>query len=211
MAIINSMIRKIKIINIKRFWKKKNTHNKTYLGTISNIQAINFIKAGGITVGKRTYGKINVNYTLGKDEKLTIGNNCSLGQCNFILGGGHDYKCISTYPLFAKSCVEAGTKGEIVVEDDVWIGDGVWIMPGIRIGKGAVIGTGSIVTHDVPPYAIVAGNPAQIIKYRFSEEIIKKLLNVCLDLDNPTEIQKKYLKIHLTEKNVDEVIRCLIN
>ena len=206
MSIIHSIKRRIKVLYIKRYWKKINTHNKTYLGTISNEQAVDFIKAGGITVGKRTYGKINVNHTLGKEEKLTIGSNCSLGQCNFMLGGGHDYRCISTYPLFAESCVEAGTKGEIIVEDDVWIGDGVWIMSGIRIGKGAVIGTGSVVTHDVPPYAIVAGDPAKIIKYRFPEDVIKKLMGVSLDLDDPTEEQRRLLKLHITEDNVDEII-----
>ena len=58
----------------------------------------------------------------------------------------------------------------------MWIGDGVYIKPGVRIGNGSVIGMGSIVTKDVPPYTIVAGNPAKIIRNRFSEEIVEKLL-----------------------------------
>lgn len=209
MSIIHSIKRRVKIFYIRKYWKKHNTHNKTFLGTISNEEAVEFIKNGGITVGKRTYGKINVNYTLGKEEKLTIGSNCSLGQCNFMLGGGHDYNCISTYPLFGKSSVEAGSKGEIVVEDDVWIGDGVWVMSGVRIGKGAVIGTGSIVTHNVPPYAIVAGDPAKVLKYRFSNGIIEKLMNFSIDIDEPTDKQKELLKLHVTEDNVDEIIRAL--
>lgn len=208
---IRSIKRKLRVLGIRRYWKKLNTHNSTYLGTISNDEAIEFIKNGGIKVGKRTYGKINVNYTLGLNEKLTIGNNCSLGQVNFLLGGGHDYNYISTFPLFGEMKTEAGSKGEIIVEDEVWIGDGVWVMSGIRIGKGAVIGTGSVVTHDVPPYAIVVGIPARIIKYRFSNEIIQKLLPFSLDIDNPTEFQKKLLKTHLSEENVDMIIAGLTN
>ena len=60
--------------------------------------------------------------------------------------------------------------------NDVWVGANVTIMPGCKkIGNGAIIGGGSVVTHDVPPYAIVAGNPAKILRYRFDEDIIKKL------------------------------------
>lgn len=63
---------------------------------------------------------------------------------------------------------------------------------GCYIKKGAVIGTGSIVTHDVPPYAIVAGNPAKVIKYRFPQEVIDKLLKFDLNIDEFTDTQKSY-------------------
>ena len=188
---------------IKRFWKKNNIHNNTVLGNISNFEALRFIKNGGILVGKNTYGTINVNYTLGKDESLKIGNNCSIGRCNFMLGGEHNYRCISTFPFSGQP---ASSKGEICVEDDVWIGDGVWVLSGIRIGKGAVVGTGSVVTKDVPPYAIVCGNPARIIKYRFSEkviDIISKLdLNNC-DLSNEEVIAA--LEKEINDDNLDEI------
>lgn len=68
--------------------------------------------------------------------------------------------------------------GEIIIGNDVWIGAHVFVMNGIEIGDGAIIGGGSIVTHDVPPFAVVGGNPASIIRYRFSQEIIKTLLEL---------------------------------
>jgi serine acetyltransferase len=69
-------------------------------------------------------------------------------------------------------------KGDIVIENDVWIGAKSTIMSGVKISNGAVVGAGSLVSKDVPPYAIVVGNPAKIIKYRFSEEQIQKLLTI---------------------------------
>jgi serine acetyltransferase len=70
-------------------------------------------------------------------------------------------------------------KGDIIIENDVWIGAKATIMSGVRIGNGAIVAAGSVVSKDVPPYAIVAGNPAKIVKYRFDEEQIKKLLSIC--------------------------------
>ena len=203
---IKRIILKIEYLAIKRYWKRINTHNRTSLGTISNKQAIQFIKNGGIVVGKNTYGVINVNYTCGNTEKLVIGDNCSLGRCNFLLGRGHDYQRITTFPFVDEPAI---SKGPIVVEDDVWIGDAAWILSGVTLKKGAVVGTGSIVTHDVPPYAIVAGNPAKVIKYRFPQEVIDKLLKFDLNIDEFTDTQKKLLELHVTNENVDELIRKL--
>ena len=67
---------------------------------------------------------------------------------------------------------------QIIIGHDVWIGHGVKILGGVKIGNGAVIGTGAIVAKNIPPYAIAVGNPARVIKYRFDEETIKKLLAV---------------------------------
>ena len=69
-------------------------------------------------------------------------------------------------------------KGDIIIGDDVWIGAESIIGAGVKIGQGAVIGAGSVVTKDVPPYAVACGIPAKVIKYRFSEELINKLLNI---------------------------------
>jgi serine acetyltransferase len=69
-------------------------------------------------------------------------------------------------------------KGDITVENDVWIGANSTIMSGIKIGNGAIVAAGSTVTKDVPSYAIVAGNPAKVVKYRFTEEQIEKLLSI---------------------------------
>lgn len=67
------------------------------------------------------------------------------------------------------------TKGEIVIEEDVWIGSNSVILSGVKIGRGSVIGAGSIVTKDIPRYSVVAGNPAKIVKMRFSKIIINAL------------------------------------
>ena len=69
-------------------------------------------------------------------------------------------------------------KGDIIVQNDVWIGAKSTIMSGIKISNGSIVGACSVVTKDVPPYAIVAGNPAKVVKYRFSEEQIDKLLSI---------------------------------
>ena len=88
---------------------------------------------------------------------------------------------ISTFP-FRVHClghsVEAVSKGDIIVDDDVWIGYRSTVLSGVHIGQGAVIAAGSVVTSDVPPYAIVGGVPAKVIKYRFPQEIIDGLLQV---------------------------------
>ena len=66
-------------------------------------------------------------------------------------------------------------KGNTVIENDVWIGYQATILPGVRIGNGAVIGAHAVVTHDVPPYMIVGGNPAKVIRQRFNEATIARL------------------------------------
>lgn len=84
---------------------------------------------------------------------------------------------VSTYPFKRKlfhGGEEAVSKGDIIVGDDVWVGYGATILSGVHIGQGAVIAAGAVVNKDVPPYAIVGGIPAKVIKYRFSESVCKK-------------------------------------
>jgi len=105
----------------------------------------------------------------------------------FIMNGAnHLSEAITTYPfaIFGEDWSQAmdgksyPIKGDTVVGNDVWIGYGATIMPGVTIGDGSIIATKSVVTKDVEPYSIVGGNPAKQIRKRFSEEQIKKLLDL---------------------------------
>jgi acetyltransferase-like isoleucine patch superfamily enzyme len=208
--VLNKIFNEFRKIQLKRSWRKKNRNNFTSIGMITSMSYIDFVNNGGITVGKNTYGRLNVNYTGAEGERLVIGANCSIaGSCNFLLGGEHDYTCITTYPyayrVFHKGN-DVKTKGSIIIDDEVWIGDAAWIMSGVHIGKGAIVATGAIVTKNVPPYAIVGGCPASIIKYRFSKDIINKFLMIDLNQLEITEEQLPYLTAYVDENNIDEIL-----
>ena len=134
-----------------------------------------------VSVGKETYGRVNV-INFSDKYRVSIGNFCSIStDVFFIVCGEHRVDTISTYPFRVQCCsaeFEATSKGDIIVEDDVWFGHGATVLSGVHIGQGAVISAGAVVTKDVPPYAIVGGVPARIIKYRFSDEMINELIKV---------------------------------
>lgn len=120
-------------------------------------------------------------------DRLVIGKYCSIAaEVRFIMNGGnHPTNWLTTYPfpIFGHGWEKAmpatwPNRGDTVVGNDVWIGYGVTIMPGIRIGDGAIIATATVVTKDVPPYAIVGGNPGTIIRNRFDETTIARLLAI---------------------------------
>lgn len=108
---------------------------------------------------------INAGGYLSGEGGLQIGNFVLIGPNVNILSAGHEFgnpdKPIQKQGL---------TYGKIIIEDDAWIGAGSVVLQGITIGKGAIVGAGSVVTRNVPPYAIVIGNPARIVKYRNSQE-----------------------------------------
>lgn len=114
-------------------------------------------------------------------HNLQIGKYCSLAdKITFMVNLNHDYTHVATGECSFLKKVSMPTqkkeKGQILIENDVWVGHGATIMSGITIHNGAVVAAESVVTKDVPPYAIVGGNPARIIKYRFDEKQIEKLL-----------------------------------
>ncbi|WP_094606117.1 2,3,4,5-tetrahydropyridine-2,6-dicarboxylate N-acetyltransferase [Sporomusa silvacetica DSM 10669] len=116
-------------------------------------------------------------------HNLQIGKYCSLAdKIKFMIGLNHDYKSITTGVCsFLDGAVRPWRikqKNQIIIQSDVWIGSGATIMSGVTIRNGAVVAAGSHVTKDVPAYAIVGGNPAKIINYRFDEQQIKKLLKI---------------------------------
>ena len=155
----------------KRKWRKLNPHNFT--------NAEDLFDSTCVDVGDYTYGGLRV-LTYNKINKLKIGRFCSIAQeVMFILSADHYTNHISSYPykvFIMKEEQEGVSKGDINVDDDVWIGFRSIILSGVHIGQGAIIAAGSVVTKDVPPYAIVGGVPAKVIKYRFSQQMITELL-----------------------------------
>ena len=138
-----------------------------------------------------TYFDRHVNIITWSDQyKVHLGKYNSIGRdCNFFLHANHRADWVTTTsqllgpvtPEIADMHMNMGhptCKGDIHVGNDVWIGATSTIMSGITIGDGAIIGAGSTVTKDVPPFAIVAGNPGKIVKYRFTDDQIEKLLQI---------------------------------
>ncbi len=135
-------------------------------------------------VGKWSYGNARV-YDWYDGTKLRIGNFCSIHPTtNILLGGEHNPSYVTTHPIDIwlnpggtkmKTPVFPTSKGDVVIGHDVFVGIGSTILSGVTIGDGAVLAAGSMVYRDVPPYAIVAGNPAKVVKYRFEPDIIARL------------------------------------
>jgi acetyltransferase-like isoleucine patch superfamily enzyme len=138
---------------------------------------------GEVSVGEWTYGDPTILYL--DDAELTIGRYCSFAErVTIMVGGEHHTEWVTTYPFsawFDRAQRFPGyplTKGDVVIGNDVWIGYGSTILSGVTIGDGAVIAAHSLVTKDVESYAIVGGNPARHIRYRFSEDTIAALLRI---------------------------------
>lgn len=135
-----------------------------------------------LSIGKRSY-VVDSTIDAWKPFNIIIGNYCSIAHdITFVINLNHDYLSVSTYPW--KSVLGIGEpnylqrKCQIIIGNDVTIGEKATILGGVMIGNGAVIGANAVVTKDIPPYAIVAGNPAKIIKYRFDDVIIDKLNSI---------------------------------
>ncbi len=122
-------------------------------------------------------------------DKLIIGKFCAIATgIKFIMNGAnHQMNGLTTYPFAIlgngwEKCVpdlsDLPLKGDTIVGNDVWIGQNVTILPGVHIGDGAVIGANSVVASDIPPYTTAVGNPCKVIKKRFNDETIKRLLEL---------------------------------
>ncbi len=178
--------------------------DKTKLYPNENIKTVCYIKnlppKPNVEIGDYTYYSDNINSPenfyeriqhhyefLG--DKLIIGRFCALAEgVTFIMNGAnHRMDGITTYPFnifgsgwekVTPAVEQLPFKGDTVIGNDVWIGQNVTILPGVKIGDGAIIAANATITKNVEPYAIVGGNPARLIKKRFSAEMIELLLKL---------------------------------
>ena len=204
--------------------------NKTLKFPLKNYDRLcflkNVVKNPHIIVGDYTYYddfenvehfEKNVKYHFDfTGDQLIIGRFCMIAShVTFIMNGAnHLTNAITAYPfaIFGedwKNAMEGKkypNKGDINIGNDVWIGYNTTIMAGVKIGDGAIIATNATVTKDVEPYAIVGGNPAQLIKKRFSADQIKKLLTI--QWWN-WDIEKITRNLHLlTDHRIEELETC---
>jgi virginiamycin A acetyltransferase len=123
--------------------------------------------------------------------------------------------CASTFPFYifegwnenVPSLEKMSLKGDTIIGNDVWIGQNATILPGVHVGDGAIIGLNSVVGGDVPPYTIVAGNPAKSIRKRFDDELIELMLKLKW-WNKPIEEIKNLISL-LHNNNFDEVMQIL--
>jgi acetyltransferase-like isoleucine patch superfamily enzyme len=140
-----------------------------------------------MTFGKYTYGVPNIHWS-NDNAKLVVGNFCAIASnVNIYLGGNHRTDWITTYPFghihqhkfnMFNGIGHPATKGDVIIGNDVWIGNNVTIMSGVMIGDGVVIANNSHIVKNIEPYSLVGGNPAKLIKYRFTSEQIEQLLKI---------------------------------
>ena len=126
-------------------------------------------------------------------------------------GANHQMNSVSTYPFYIfegweqeiPSLSKMPLKGDTIVGNDVWIGQNVTIMPGVHIGDGAIIELNSVISKNVEPYTVVAGNPAKVIRKRFDDELIELMLELKW-WDKSTEEIKNLIPI-LTDNNIEKI------
>jgi acetyltransferase-like isoleucine patch superfamily enzyme len=161
---------------INKFWqlKARKEGGEAFSYSLRN----QYYKKYNIKIGYGTYGCFN-HYTIPAGTEF--GNYCSIGPGVRFFRANHPINYFTSHPLFYNPIMgyvkqDMLKRPKLTIGHDVWIGANTIITPRVmKVGNGSIIGAGSVVTKDVPPYTIVAGNPAKVIKTRFSEDIIEKL------------------------------------
>lgn len=178
---------------------------------------------GGTTVPEfcgfsdRTH--IGFRSTLGTNNffggKVKLGKYCQIGRDVAFHPTNHPISHVSTYinaQLFEGNLKKFKTEQEIVLGNDVWVGHGVIVLSGVRVGNGAILAAGSVVTRDVSPYSIVAGNPAKEVRKRFSDQVISELEDLNWWDMSESELQriKPLFLMDLSEiKSVQAILKAL--
>ncbi len=148
-------------------------------------------------------------------DRLIIGKFCAIAKgVTFIMSGAnHHLDGLSTFPfrIFGHGWESAlpeqwAERGDTVIGNDVWLGYQAFIMPGVHIGDGAIIGTRALVSRDVPPYTIAAGNPARVVRRRFEEAVIARLLDLRW-WDWPLEKITRNIRL-ISAGDVEQLARC---
>ncbi len=160
-------------------WLRKNPTNETH------VHLAKLSRKYGFAIGEFSYGAPKVRFPW-SGAKLTIGKYCSIAdRVEIFLGGNHRQDWVCLYPFSELPDMWPGldvkehttiSRGDVTIGNDVWLASGTTILSGITIGHGAAVAARAVVTKDVPPYALVAGNPARVIRYRFDEAMIAALL-----------------------------------
>lgn len=178
------------------------------------------LKGKEFEIGEYTYCSGRLNVIPYPGSKLKVGKFCSIApEVTILLGGTGDHKmdAASTYPFgsFNDDWPEANNprnkiagdvpQYDVIIGNDVWVGYGATILSGVRIGDGAVIGASAVVTNNVEPYTIVAGNPACLIRKRFDDETIRKLL-VMKWWDWPSEKIKRNVN-NISDAHVSKLLQ----
>lgn len=152
-------------------------HGSVHIGAHSKIHKVAI--TGPVNIGRYSslYGPGILLFA--KHHPISIGNFCSIAPGVIIQEYFHDAQRLSTYfiqqNVLKNPSDETVSKGPITIGHDVWIGAHTVILSGVTIGNGVIVGAGSVVTKDIPDFAIVGGNPAKVIRMRFSEEEIEHI------------------------------------
>jgi virginiamycin A acetyltransferase len=180
--VVNSFVTDFSAIDRTARISRSKLYTTVEVGPEAALDDCNIGGHARVTIGARSIltGPVRI---IAEVNPVSIGRFCSLAPETILWEPLHDMERLSSYYIFGTFFGESWkrdviSKGPIDIGNDVWLGAKVVVVSGVTIGDGAVVGAGSVVTSDVPPYAVVAGAPARVLKYRFAEPVRLRLLEL---------------------------------